>query len=124
MHDWLPINQRGPCLPREIVWGGAEATRRIGNANGLLVPLPRLHAPWSPRAPPPKASTSRPVCTRRALRPAARKTISIFYIVLPILKAVAYNTVKTIHPNKGKPAAMLGRKASGPGVSQDSGVAR
>jgi len=32
--------------------------------------------------------------------------------------------IKTIHPNKGKPAAMLGRKASGPGIDLDSGVAR
>ena len=30
----------------------------------------------------------------------------------------------TIHLNKGKPAVMLGRKASGPGVTEDSGAAR
>jgi hypothetical protein len=38
---------------------------------------------------------------------------------------ISCNTAaETPHPNKGKPAVMLGRKAYGPGPDQDSVVAR
>ena len=32
--------------------------------------------------------------------------------------------IEAVHPKKGKPAVMLGRKASGPDPGQDSGVAQ
>jgi hypothetical protein len=52
-----------------------------------------------------------------------RKNVSSLWTVMPIQR-LCLNTVETIHPNKGKPAAMLGRKASGPGIGQDSGATR
>jgi hypothetical protein len=51
------------------------------------------------------------------------KKVSTLLVGMPIQK-LWHNTVETTRPNKGKPAVMLGRKASGPGVGQDSGVTR
>jgi len=63
------------------------------------------------------------LCSLTAFRVLPQKKVSWFGAVPPI-SILYHNIINTMHPNKGKPAAMLGRKASGPGVGQDSGVAR
>jgi hypothetical protein len=49
------------------------------------------------------------------------KNVSRFGAVLPI-SSLGYKTINTLHPNQGKPAAMLGRKASGPGLTRIAGL--
>src|SRR2546428_14152423 len=71
----------------------------------------------------PKAPVPPPMPSHHTPCASARKKVSSLWGVMPIPPLCHYR-VETIQPNTGKPAAMLGRKASGPGVDSDSGVAR